>query len=347
MTEPLLEINDLVTVFRTESGLLRAVDGVNLSIGRGQKVGIIGESGCGKSVSALSVLRLISDPPGRIESGSISFDGKALLDLPLERMRSIRGNRISMIFQEPMSSLNPVFTVGDQVGEAIRLHQGLSRGDAREKTLEMFRLVGIPAPERRIHEYPNQLSGGMCQRVMIAMALSCNPELLIADEPTTALDVTIQAQILDLINQLVDSRGMSLMLITHDLGVIAETAEHVVVMYTGKVVEETDVEELFENPLHPYTRGLLASLPGAPGAAQVGHRGRLKAIPGLVPSPLDLPPGCSFEERCPYAQADCLTTKQDLLQASPTHSVRCSYWKEISEGRIKPHPARASQEQSA
>lgn len=319
----LLEIKDLVTAFRTEAGLLKAVDGVSLSLEKGRKLGLIGESGCGKSVTALSILRLISDPPGKIMSGSISFDGKDLLNMPLKNMRHIRGNRISMIFQEPTSSLNPVYSVGNQIGEAIRLHQKSDRRETRLRAIEMLKKVGIPDPEQRVDEYPHQLSGGMCQRVMIAMALSCNPELLIADEPTTALDVTIQAQILDLINQLVAELGMSLILITHDLGVIAETAERVVVMYAGRIMEEADVKELFANPLHPYTRGLLASLPGIERQKAQGKRPRLKAIPGLVPSPLDLPPGCPFQERCPLVKPHCKQALPPLEEKNPDHQARC------------------------
>jgi oligopeptide/dipeptide ABC transporter ATP-binding protein len=318
----LLEVKDLVTVFRTEAGILRAVDGVSFSLGKGEKLGIIGESGCGKSVTALSILRLIPDPPGRIQSGSIIFDGKNILDLPPGQMRSIRGNRISMIFQEPTSSLNPVYTIGNQIGEAIRLHQKLGRHETKARTIEMLKKVGIPDPEQRINEYPHQLSGGMCQRVMIAMALSCNPELLIADEPSTALDVTIQAQILDIINQLVTESDMSLMLITHDLGVVAETVERVIVMYAGMVMEEANVNEIFDNPLHPYTRGLLASLPSL-GAEKAKKRARLKAIPGLVPSPLDLPPGCPFQERCPIVKPRCRESMPSLEQKNDNHMARC------------------------
>jgi len=321
--EPLLRITNLVTTFRTERGLLRAVDGVSLEIPRGGKLGLIGESGCGKSVTALSILRLIPDPPGQIQSGEIIFDGTDLLKLPLSRMRHIRGNRISMIFQEPQSSLNPVYTVGNQIAETIRLHQKVSRREARECAIAALKQVGISDPERRVNEYPNQMSGGMCQRVMIAMALSCHPELLIADEPSTALDVTIQAQILELITSLVREMTMSLLLITHDLGVIAETVEQVAVMYAGKVVEEAEVHELFTNPLHPYTIGLLRSLPklGAE-AGQAGHQ-RLQAIPGLVPSPLDLPFGCPFQERCPLVKPLCGREMPELEEKRPGHFVRC------------------------
>ena len=322
-SEPLLRITDLVTTFRTEAGLLRAVDGVSLTIPRGGKLGLIGESGCGKSVTALSILRLIPEPPGKIESGEIIFDGVDLLKLPLSQMRRIRGNRISMIFQEPTSSLNPVYTAGNQIAEAIRLHQKVSRAEARKRSIEALRQVGIPDPERRVNEYPNQLSGGMCQRVMIAMALSCRPELLIADEPSTALDVTIQAQILELINRLVQEMHMSLLLITHDLGVIAETVEQVAVMYTGRVVEEAEVQELFRNPLHPYTNGLLRSLPKLARGPEETHRQRLNAIPGLVPSPLDLPFGCPYQDRCPLVVPHCREEMPQLEEKRPGHRVRC------------------------
>jgi len=320
---PLLEIKDLVTEFRTEEGILRAVDGVSVGVPRGGKIGLIGESGCGKSVTALSVLRLIPEPPGRIAGGSITFDGIDLLALPMKRMRRVRGNRISMIFQEPMSSLNPVFTVGDQISEVIRLHQKKSRKEAQDMVTELLRRVGIPEAEQRAREYPGQMSGGMCQRVMIAMALSCNPDLLIADEPTTALDVTIQAQILEIIQELVTQMGMSLMLITHDLGVVAETVEYIYVMYTGKVVEEAAANKIFQNPLHPYTRGLLASLPGAPGEHKPGQRDRLPTIPGIVPSPLDLPPGCHFQERCSLVKPHCRESMPPLEEKEPGHWARC------------------------
>jgi len=321
----LLEIKDLVTVFRTEEGLLRAVDGVTIDVPSGGKVGVIGESGCGKSVTALSVLRLIPDPPGKIKDGSIVFSGIDLLSLSEQKMRSIRGNRISMIFQEPMSSLNPVFTVGNQISEAIRLHQKKSRKDAADMVVDLLRKVGIPDPERRVKDYPGQMSGGMCQRVMIAMALSCNPDLLIADEPTTALDVTIQAQILGLMQELVDEFGMSLMLITHDLGVVAETVDYVYVMYTGKVVEQTDVKTIFADPMHPYTKGLLASLPGTEQTYPTeGKKDKhLSAIPGVVPSPLDLPPGCPFQERCYLVKPHCSDSMPPLEEKKPGHWARC------------------------
>ncbi len=323
----LLEVRDLVTEFMTEDGLLRAVDGVSIKVPRGGKVGLIGESGCGKSVTALSILRLIQEPPGKIRSGSIVFDGVDLLSLPVTEMRKIRGMRISIIFQEPMSSLNPVFTVGNQISEVIRLHLGKKRKQAWNMSVDLLKRVGIPDPAKNAHNYPGQLSGGMCQRVMIAMALSCNPDLLIADEPTTALDVTIQAQILELMQELVNEMGMSLLLITHDLGVVAETVDYVYVMYTGKVVEEADIRTIFHNPMHPYTRGLLASLPGVEGSGYggggPGESTRLTAIPGLVPSPLDLPQGCPFQERCYLMNPHCREAMPPLEEKGPGHFARC------------------------
>ncbi len=304
---PLLSIQDLVTTFRTEGGRVRAVDGVSFDIPRGKTLGVVGESGCGKSVTALSVMRLIQDPPGQIAGGKILYNGQDLLALPEPEMRKIRGNKISMIFQEPMTSLNPVFTTGDQVAEAIRLHQGKSRKEALAKAVEMFQLVGIPSPAERVRAYPHQMSGGMRQRVMIAMALACNPDLLIADEPTTALDVTIQAQILDLLNRLQRELGMSILLITHDLGVVAETCEVVVVMYAGKIVEKATAGDLFASPRHHYTAGLLRSVPSftAVGATATGDKARLQEIPGMVPALTALPPGCKFQDRCPAVQDKC------------------------------------------
>src|SRR5437868_5281759 len=300
MTSPLLSIRDLRTWFYTESGVARAVDGVSFDVGAGETVGIVGESGCGKSVTALSILRLIQ-PPGRIEPGSrIEFEGKNLVTLPDAEMRRIRGNRISMIFQEPMSALNPVFTVGDQVAEVARIHAGLSRKKAWDRAVETLTLTGIPAPEERAKQYTHQLSGGMRQRVLIAMALIMSPALVIADEPTTALDVTIQAQILELLVDLQKKFGTSILMITHDLGVIAETATRVVVMYCGEVVEEADVTTLFGAAHHPYTEGLMHAMP------QLGEpRARLNVIPGSVPPPTDWPTGCRFRERCPYAWDLC------------------------------------------
>ena len=313
----LLEIRDLRVTFVTRAGDAKAVDGVNLSIDAGQTLGVVGESGCGKTMTALSILRLVS-PPGRI-SGEIRFDGRDLLSLSEREMRGVRGNDIAMIFQEPMSSLNPVFTVGNQIAEAVRLHQGLGRKAAREKAIEMLRLVEIAEPERRVDEYPHQLSGGMRQRVMIAMALSCNPRLLIADEPTTALDVTIQAQILDLIGGLRDRLGMALLLITHDLGVVAERADGVAIMYAGRVVERAPVTALFAQPLHPYTRGLLRSVPKV--GSERAHR--LDTIPGVVPDLLHLPSGCRFRDRCPIAIAPCESTDPQLTAYGRNHVAAC------------------------
>ena len=321
--DSLLEIRDLVTEFRTEHGALRAVDGVSYEIPRGKTLGVVGESGCGKSVTALSVMRLIPNPPGRILEGSIRYDGKDLLELPDEEMRRIRGNSISMIFQEPMTSLNPVFTTGDQVAEAVRLHQGKSKAEALEVAIEMFKLVGIPSPQERVHNYPHQMSGGMRQRVMIAMALACKPDLLIADEPTTALDVTIQAQILDLLRRLQDEIGMSILLITHDLGVVAETCDEVVVMYAGKVVERAATKVIFDSPRHHYTAGLLRSVPGY-GPEDAGEDGRLQEIKGMVPALHDLPVGCRFQDRCPAVQSRCREDEPELVKLGETH-VRCHF----------------------
>jgi oligopeptide/dipeptide ABC transporter ATP-binding protein len=317
----LLEIKGLKTHFFSDEGVSPAVDGVDLRVHKGETLGIVGESGCGKSVTALSIMRLIPDPPGRITAGEILLDGKNLLKLSADQMRKIRGNRISMIFQEPMTSLNPVYTVGNQVAEAVRLHQKLSPGDALGRSLEMLKLVGIPAPERRLREYPHQLSGGMRQRAMIAMALACNPALLIADEPTTALDVTIQAQILDLMGDLKAELSTAIILITHDLGVMAESASRVVVMYAGKVVEEADVISIFESPLHPYTVGLLQSMPRMD--RRQAKKERLKEIKGVVPVPARLPPGCAFHPRCPEAMAICSGEAPQLKAAGEGHLVRC------------------------
>ncbi len=311
----LLEIRDLITEFRTDSGTIRAVDGVSFDIPERGTLGVVGESGCGKSVTALSIMRLIASP-GRIASGAITYAGKDLLKLAEKEMRAIRGNRIAMIFQEPMTSLNPVLTVGDQVGEAVRLHQKKSRAEARAVALAMFKLVGIPSPEERIDQYPHQLSGGMRQRVMIAMALACRPDLLIADEPTTALDVTIQAQILDLLRSLQQELGMAILLITHDLGVVAETCDEVVVMYAGRIVERATTATLFATPRHHYTVGLLRSVPG--------HEGRLVEIKGMVPSLAELPKGCKFVDRCLAAQDRCRAEEPALVQLGASH-VRCHY----------------------
>jgi peptide/nickel transport system ATP-binding protein len=319
----LLEIRDLVTEFRTEQGTVRAVDGVSFEIRPRATLGVVGESGCGKSVTALSIMRLIASP-GRIAGGSIRYAGRDLLALRPAEMRQIRGNRIAMIFQEPMTSLNPVFTAGDQVGEAVRLHQHKSRREARQVAIEMFRLVGIPSPEDRVDAYPHQLSGGMRQRVMIAMALVCKPDLLIADEPTTALDVTIQAQILELLRSLQRELGMSILLITHDLGVVAETCDEVVVMYAGRVVERARTEVLFAGPRHHYTAGLLRSMPSYGEGTEVGERARLREIKGMVPSLLELPVGCKFVDRCPAAQPRC-HAEEPALVALGASWVRCHF----------------------
>ncbi|HMG69991.1 MAG TPA: ABC transporter ATP-binding protein [Gemmatimonadaceae bacterium] len=332
MTAPLLSIRNLRTWFYTESGVARAVDGVSLDIGSGETLGIVGESGCGKSVTALSILRLIQ-PPGRIESGSvIEFEGKDIVTLGDEEIRDIRGNRISMIFQEPMSALNPVFTVGDQVAEVARVHAKMSRKDAWDRAVEMLALTGIPDADSRARQYPHQLSGGMRQRVLIAMALMMKPALVIADEPTTALDVTIQAQILDLLVDLQKKIGTSILMITHDLGVIAETASRVIVMYAGEVVEEADVDELFAKPHHPYTEGLMHSMP------HIGHdQERLNVIPGTVPAPTEWPAGCRFRERCPYSWERCESEHPPLYQIGTSHVSRCHLAVE-PERRNHPHP---------
>jgi peptide/nickel transport system ATP-binding protein len=321
MAERLLEIKGLKTHFFTEEGVVRAVDGIDLRIDKGETLGVVGESGCGKTVTALSVMKLIPMPPGKIVEGQMLYEGRDLVTLPPAQMRKVRGKEISMVFQEPMTSLNPVFTIGEQIAEAIRLHEGLGRRAAMDKTVDMLKLVHIPNPERRVKEYPHQLSGGMRQRVMIAMALSCNPKLLIADEPTTALDVTIQAQILELLNELKAKLGMAVLLITHDMGVIAETAQRVMVMYAGKVVEEASVKELFKEPLHPYTQGLLRSIPRIDTAAT--QKKRLEAIPGVVPSLLNLPQGCRFAPRCQFVKP-MYTEKEPLLkEVKPGHKVAC------------------------
>ena len=318
----LLTVDGLRTHFFTFEGVARAVEDVAFHLDRGEVLGVVGESGCGKSVTAQSVMRLIPEPPGRIVSGGILFDGMDLAHLPIEKMRKIRGNRISMIFQEPMTSLNPVFTIGDQIGEMFTLHRGLSKSDARDKVVEMLRKVQIPAPEKRVGEYPHQLSGGMRQRAMIAMALSCDPEILIADEPTTALDVTVQAQILDLMLKLQSDFDTAIMMITHDLGVIAEIARRVVVMYAGRVVEEASTLAIFESPKHPYTRGLLRSIPKLGDRSRVGRQ-RLAEIEGLVPSLYDLPAGCPFAPRCPEVMAVCKENMPELIEVEPEHRVRC------------------------
>jgi peptide/nickel transport system ATP-binding protein len=321
MSERLLEISGLKTHFDTDDGTVRAVDGVDLTIDRGETLGVVGESGCGKTVTAMTVLKLIQMPPGRIAAGSISWLGRDLVPLGPKEMRLIRSKEIAIIFQEPMTSLNPVYTVGEQIAEVIRVHEGLNRRDALDRTIEMLRLVNIPTPERRVHNYPHQFSGGMRQRVMIAMALSCNPKLLIADEPTTALDVTIQAQILDLLGEMKSRFGMAIMLITHAMGVVAETAQRVVVMYAGRVVEEASVEQLFAQPLHPYTQGLIRSIPRID--TSVGKKQRLEAIAGMVPSLIDPPPGCRFAPRCKLAMPACIEAVPELRAVEAGHKVAC------------------------
>ena len=315
-----LEIQQLQTYFYVRGQVAKAVDEVDLSIASGQTLGLVGESGCGKSVTAHSIIGLIPDPPGKVVGGKILFEGTNLLELPEARMRKIRGNRISMVFQEPMTSLNPVYSVGNQVAEVIKLHQHLSRSETRNRVVEMFQLVGISEAEKCIACYPHQMSGGMRQRAMIAMALACSPTLMIADEPTTALDVTIQAQILALMNKLKEETGASILFITHDLGVIAEMAQHVAVMYAGKVMEYTDVKTLFAEPKHPYTVGLLQSIPVL-GRGQRDQK--LNAISGVVPSLLNLPSGCLFSDRCPDVFADCRTIEPHMYQVGKNHTTRC------------------------
>ena len=320
--QPLLAVDDLRTCFRTEEGVARAVDGISYNIRVGETFSLVGESGCGKSVSAMSILRLVPDPPGRIESGRILFKGRDLLRLSEEEMRQVRGNEIAMIFQEVMTSLNPVFTIGAQIVEAVVVHQGLRAKPATDRAVEVLRQVGMPEPQRRIHDYPHQLSGGLRQRAMIAMALACAPSLLIADEPTTALDVTIQAQILDLLKELQRQRGLSVLLITHDLSVVAENAERVAVMYAGRIMESADVGELFREPLHPYTEGLFACIPRLDA-----ERKPLETIPGSVPDPLHFPAGCRFHPRCRRCGNDsrCLTLEPPLREVALDHWVAC--WK--------------------
>ncbi len=320
----LLEVENLEVVFGTDAGPLKAVDRVSFSIGRGETLCLVGESGCGKSVTALSILRLIPRPPGRIAGGRIRFDGQDLTQLPEPALRGIRGRRIAMIFQEPMTSLNPVYTVENQIAEALRLHLRMTKGQARERVVELLAQVGIPAPRQRMSDYPHQLSGGMRQRVMIAMALACGPELLIADEPTTALDVTIQAQILELIRNLQRDQGLALLLITHDMGVVAEMQGRVAVMYAGRIAEQGTALDLFERPLHPYTRGLLAAIPRPDPATGSSKRpgGRLASIQGQVPSLLSLPAGCRFAGRCPEAEPRCRETDPPL-ELKQGHQVAC------------------------
>jgi peptide/nickel transport system ATP-binding protein len=321
MPEPLLEIKGLATQFATDDGMVKAVDGVGFTIHGGETVGVVGESGCGKTVTALSVLKLLAMPPGRIAGGEVLWRGRDLIPLGPAEMNEIRAKEIAMIFQEPMTSLNPVYTVGEQIAEVIRRHERLGRRAALQRTIDMLRLVQIPNPEHRVNDYPHHFSGGMRQRVMIAMALSCSPKLLIADEPTTALDVTIQAQILELLQDMKARLGMAMMLITHAMGVVAETAERVVVMYAGKVVEDAPVAQLFRNPRHPYTAGLIRSIPRIDTAST--HKTRLEAIGGVVPNLLDPPPGCRFAPRCRFATAVCTAEVPPLREVEPGHKVAC------------------------
>ncbi len=326
--QPLLTVRNLRTYFYTEDGVVKAVDGVDFEVYEGETLGIVGESGSGKSVTSLTILRLL-DPKGKIEEGSeIIFNGKNLLALSDDEMRRIRGNEIAMIFQEPMVALNPVFTIGEQIMEAILLHQDVDKKTAREMAIDMLKKVGIPEPEKRVDEYPHELSGGMRQRAMIAMALSCRPKLLIADEPTTALDVTIQAQILELMKELQKEYGMAIILITHDVGVIAENADRVVVMYGGKVMETSDVKTIFKKPKHPYTWGLLTSIPRLDVEQE-----RLYSIPGMVPDPLHFPQGCRFNTRCEFKEEKCSLEMPPLVEAEPGHLTRCFFYKKLDEAQ--------------
>ncbi|MCA1962180.1 MAG: ABC transporter ATP-binding protein [Desulfomonile sp.] len=330
----LLEITGLRTIFSSDEGIAAAVDGVDLHLDEGETLGLVGESGCGKSVTALSIMRLVPSPPGRIVSGRVMFQGVDLLTLPEPEMRKVRGNDISMIFQEPMSSLNPVFRVEDQIAEVFRVHRGMSRSEAREASVEMLRKVGIPAAERRARDFPHQMSGGMRQRVMIAMALACDPKMMLADEPTTALDVTIQAQILDLMNDIKKRLGTGIILITHDLGIVAEMADRVAVMYTGMIVEEAPVRSLFASPQHPYTIGLLKSVPRI--GEHDGRKARLHVVRGMVPDLRHLPPGCTFQDRCPEVQPVCV--RPPILERKQSgHLVRCWMRK---DGQAAPNAVR-------
>lgn len=314
----LLEVTNLRTEFKTAAGTIRAVDGVDLSVGKGETLGIVGESGCGKSITSLSIMQLLPKGLGKVAAGEVRFNGENMLDFSERKMRSIRGNEMAMIFQEPMTSLNPVFKIGKQIAESARYHHGVSKHKAKDMAVEILTKVGIPRPEKVAASYPHELSGGMRQRVMIAMAMVCNPKLLIADEPTTALDVTIQAQILDLMRELQKSEGTSILMITHDLGVVAEMCDRVVIMYAGQVVEETDVKTLFKDPKHPYTQSLLASLPQLNSDQE-----RLASIPGQVPNPLDMPKGCRFAPRCQFAKEICRAEAPELTEVEPGHKSRC------------------------
>ena len=329
----LLQVINLKTQFATRAGLVRAVDDVSFDLGEGELLGLVGESGCGKSITALSIMRLIS-PPGKIVSGSVRFKGEELLTAKRERMRDIRGNDIAMIFQDPMTSLNPVYKVGEQISEALRLHRNLDRNEARRAAVEAMKEVAIPSPERRVNDYPHQLSGGMRQRVMIAMALACDPQLLIADEPTTALDVTIQAQILELLDELRRTRKLAVLLITHDLGVVAEVADRVCVMYTGKIVEQSGVEELFAGPKHPYTQGLLRSVPKL-SVPDIAKAERLQTIEGVVPNPTELPDGCHFAPRCEFVMKRCRHGEIPLYQLGNDVKVRCVLYDEESGDEVE------------
>ncbi len=327
--EPILQVKNLKTYFYTEDGVIKAVDGVSFELYKGETLGIVGESGSGKSVTSLTIMRLL-DEKAKIESGEILFKGKDLLKISEEEMRKIRGNDIAMIFQEPMVALNPVYTIGDQIMETIILHQKVKESEARKIAIDLLRKVGIPEPEKRVDQYPHQLSGGMRQRAMIAMALSCRPQILIADEPTTALDVTIQAQILELMKELQREYGMALIMITHDMGVIAETADRVAVMYAGRVVEYGTVDEIFKNPKHPYTYALLSSIPRLDVEDQ-----ELKSIPGTVPDPLNFPSGCRFHPRCEFAREECKNLDPKLFEVSPSHYTACPFYGVLENVGVK------------
>ena len=329
--EPLLEVKNLRTQFFTQDGVVRAVDDVSFDILPGETLGIVGESGSGKSITAMSIMRLIPSPPGKIVSGTIKFEGEDILSMSDEEIRSVRGNKIAMIFQDPMTSLNPVLTVNKQIGETLELHMGMPRSQSKQRAIELLRMVGIPNPEQRVDQYPHQFSGGMRQRVMIAMALSCNPTLLIADEPTTALDVTIQAQILDLMRSLQAEHNTSLIMITHDLGVVAGMTDRTNVMYAGHVVESAETEELFENPRHPYTVGLLNSIP----RVDARTKEKLDPIRGLPPDLIDLPDMCPFLPRCDYAREKCEQQNPPLMEVAPGHRAACWYWEDVSKEGVR------------